>query len=162
MARWGFDDLVGLTRRSGTRPADRIVFSGLRRDGYDDLYWLDAATGERRRLVARPVPRRRSGVPPRRTARGVFVSDRGPDGESGARNLCLLDLRTGAVTLLTQGPQWDLSPSWSPDGSRLLFVSTRDGGRDLYAIDCLGRGRASSRTRSKGSSIRDGCRRARK
>jgi Tol biopolymer transport system component len=44
-----------------------------------------------------------------------------PDG-SGARNV-------------TQHPANDALPSWSPDGKRLVFRSTRDGNKELYVIN---------------------------
>ncbi|MBI3304368.1 MAG: PD40 domain-containing protein [Deltaproteobacteria bacterium] len=49
-----------------------------------------------------------------------------PDG-SGARNV-------------TQYPVNDALPSWSPDGQRLVFRSTRDGNKELYVIGADGTG----------------------
>lgn len=44
------------------------------------------------------------------------------------------------VQNLTQHPANDALPSWSPDGKRLVFRSTRDGNKDLYVIDVDGTG----------------------
>ena len=50
-----------------------------------------------------------------------------------AANLWLLDLsRGGASTRFTFGPTVDINPVWSPDGSRMIFNSNRDGPYDLY------------------------------
>lgn len=38
-------------------------------------------------------------------------------------------------TPLTDDPAADLFADWSPDGTRLVFVSGRDGGLDLYTMD---------------------------
>ncbi|MFQ5577885.1 MAG: hypothetical protein ACE5G8_12955, partial [Anaerolineae bacterium] len=39
---------------------------------------------------------------------------------------------------LTTGPAADSDPAWSPDGSKLVFVSDRDGNPDLYVINADG------------------------
>ena len=43
---------------------------------------------------------------------------------------------------LTDDPADDLLPSWSPDGSRVAFVSVRDGNLDIYAMNADGSGAA--------------------
>ena len=44
---------------------------------------------------------------------------------------------------------WNWDPDWSPDGSRIAFVSTRDGGfqqEDVFVMNADGTGRSSSPT----------------
>ena len=41
---------------------------------------------------------------------------------------------------LTTGPTLNLSPLWSPDGARIVFVSRRDGVEGLYTTDAAGGG----------------------
>jgi dipeptidyl aminopeptidase/acylaminoacyl peptidase len=47
------------------------------------------------------------------------------------------DIRTGDVTLLTDGKSRNTDPLWSHDGARLVYGSTRRNGRDvdLYAVN---------------------------
>src|SRR5688572_21430293 len=52
--------------------------------------------------------------------------------ESSGRDLWLMDLSRGTSTRLTFHPAFDWMPAWSPDGSRLSFVSDRDGSANLY------------------------------
>jgi serine/threonine-protein kinase len=40
----------------------------------------------------------------------------------------------GTPTLLTQGISFNTSPVWLPNGGGLLFLSDRDGGRDIYRV----------------------------
>jgi Tol biopolymer transport system component len=48
-------------------------------------------------------------------------------------NIWLLDLsRGGASTRFTFGSLVDINPVWSPDGSRIVFSSNRDGPYNLY------------------------------
>lgn len=42
------------------------------------------------------------------------------------------------LTRLTQHPAPDLSPVWSPDGKKILFVSLRDGNAELYLMQADG------------------------
>ena len=46
----------------------------------------------------------------------------------------LIDLETDEKHRLTAGRGLDTHPAWSPDGSELAFLSTRDGLRQLYVI----------------------------
>ena len=46
----------------------------------------------------------------------------------------------GAVTRLTDSPAVDASPSWSPDGQHIVFMSNRDGTWDLYLVNSDGSG----------------------
>ena len=53
--------------------------------------------------------------------------------EGNAANLWLLDLsRSGVSTRFTFDSHADRDPVWSPDGSRIIFNSNRDGPYDLY------------------------------
>jgi Tol biopolymer transport system component len=44
------------------------------------------------------------------------------------------------VTRLTDDPDSDKSPSWSPDGARIAFVSDRDGNWEIYVMNADGSG----------------------
>jgi len=50
------------------------------------------------------------------------------------RSLWLIDTATGAQTPLATGPGSHSSPRWSPDGSRIAYLSTGADGRTQIAI----------------------------
>ncbi|HUQ81091.1 MAG TPA: amidohydrolase, partial [Gemmatimonadaceae bacterium] len=70
---------------------------------------------------------------------GQWMSvDVSPDGQTLVFDL-LGDLYTmpiagGTATPLTRGMAFDGQPRWSPDGKRIVFVSDRDGGWNLWTI----------------------------
>ena len=44
----------------------------------------------------------------------------------------------GAVARLTNNAADDVDPAWSPDGSQVAFVSTRDGNEEVYIVNVDG------------------------
>jgi len=47
----------------------------------------------------------------------------------------LLNASNGQVRRLTPDNAWNLDASWSPDGRRIVYQSTRDGRSDVYVMD---------------------------
>ena len=44
------------------------------------------------------------------------------------------------ITRLTNHPELDSNPAWSPDGRRLAFHSSRDGNWEIYVMNADGSG----------------------
>ena len=70
------------------------------------------------------LPETRNGVLAFASAGDIWVVD--PDGEN-----------LGSVT---HGPARDVYPTWSPEGTRIVFSSNRGGSRDLWIMDADGTG----------------------
>lgn len=139
VARYAFDGLMGLTSPAWAGNTRRIVFSGLSREGDSDLYLYDRGEGRLTRLTHD----RYLDVEPAWCAWAnavVWVSDRGPAGDSGARNLYLLTPGTGAIRSLTRGDWRDASPACDSVRKEILFTSDRDGVQDAYQVDAQGNG----------------------
>lgn len=135
--RW--KDLVVLSSPSWAPDNRRVVFAGLSRAGYADLYVWDIVADRLDRLTND----RYLETAPRWSPTGetiVFASDRTPFGPEGARNLYLLDVGSRHVQPLTFGRWVDRDPDWSPDGTHILFASDRSGTLDLYVVDRQGTG----------------------
>ena len=43
-----------------------------------------------------------------------------------------MDADGGNQTMIVDSLGEDENPSWSPDGSRIIFISTRDGNNEIY------------------------------
>ncbi|HEX3235014.1 MAG TPA: LpqB family beta-propeller domain-containing protein [Gemmatimonadales bacterium] len=52
----------------------------------------------------------------------------------------IMDLEARTCSQITSGPEGGSSPSWSPDGSRITLVSTRDGNPEIYVMNADGSG----------------------
>ena len=54
--------------------------------------------------------------------------------------IVLAPLAGGPLTVVAERSVVNLSPTWSPDGGQLYFVSNREGTRDIYLVDVGARG----------------------
>lgn len=66
----------------------------------------------------------------------VFASDR----EDGNLEIYSMNADGSELTRLTNETAKDTQPVWSPDGTRIAFVSERDGDRELYVMNADGTG----------------------
>ena len=77
------------------------------------------------------------------TDEGTWISlDLSPDGETIVfellGDLYTLPVEGGTATRITEGQGYDMQPRYSPDGSRIVFVSDRDGSENLWIADADG------------------------
>jgi Tol biopolymer transport system component len=73
---------------------------------------------------------------------GKRVAVERTDPQTQNKDIWLFDAAGGASTRLTSDPGWDAFPTWSPDGSRIIFTSNRGGGvYDLYQKSSSGAGK---------------------
>ena len=105
-----------------------LVYRGFVSGGNTQLTWFDRA-GKQLATVWDGAT----------TIAGVRLSPDGKrvvlqrfDKEKGTNDIWLVDLARGIPSRLTFDPASDILPIWSPDGSRVLFSSQREGVTNLY------------------------------
>jgi dipeptidyl aminopeptidase/acylaminoacyl peptidase len=60
-------------------------------------------------------------------------------GHEDDTDIFILDLNDPIAPInITNNPSHNTDPSWSPDGTKLLFVSDRSGNRDIYMMNSDG------------------------
>ena len=111
------------------------------RDGNYEIYVMDTDGGNLRRLTNHPdIDSLPSWSPDGK--RIVFTSKR--DGHVDARHgfatyeIYVMDADGRNPHNLTNHPEEDLYPSWSPDGKQIAFTSERDGNFEIYVMDADG------------------------
>ena len=146
------DNGTGLVRLTRNRFADtsptwspdgaRILFVS-NRDGDDELFVMDRDGGNMRQLTRN----RRSDLTPRWSPDGrliAFASDRGRTGEHEIWMMRTDGTRPRRLVDTVAHPAWQdaqLSPTWSPDGRRVIFsMAVSDGNPELFVVDAGGAG----------------------
>jgi serine/threonine protein kinase len=82
-----------------------------------------------------------AGLTPSISPDGSTVADNRLDHQAETADIWLHDLARGTASRFTFGPKMNVSPVWSPDGSRIVFASNRDGGSSLYLKPTGGAGK---------------------
>ena len=110
----------------------RIAFSS-GRAGNPNLFQMARDGSDIRQLTSSPGVEEFTGVVARRHAHCLRIGGwRQPRSDGSER-------RTGRTySTLAAAPGRDSSPTWSPDGARLAFVSERSGNPDVYVANVDG------------------------
>ncbi|UCD64996.1 MAG: hypothetical protein JSW34_06075 [Candidatus Zixiibacteriota bacterium] len=129
--RFEFAELIAIRSPRFSAAADRVVFTGSRKDGFTDLYVLNLEDGTYQAITsdiyydADPVFRLDGSTV-------IFSSDRCRNGYRGGLNLFEIDLVTGHITQLTSGFYLDQSPECAEEG--IYFSSDRQGTFNLFLL----------------------------
>lgn len=132
-------DVESVTSPSWSPDGRRLVFSG-NRGGITDLYVVNSdGTGFRRLTDDRFGDLQPQWSPDGRTI--AFASDRDSANLDALSfkpwKITLLDVASGAITVLPNQSGLNLNPQWSPDGRSIAYISDRAGTANvfLYELD---------------------------
>lgn len=123
-------------------PDDKIAYMGMV-DGQADLYIYDLKLDQVTRLTRDLYDDNDPTWSPDGSTI-IFSSDRPTDGtqdddvrtfEYGHYHLFKLDVKSGAITTLTDGIGIDRAAAYAPDGQRIAYINDRNGIANIYVLD---------------------------
>ncbi|NNF06074.1 MAG: BamA/TamA family outer membrane protein, partial [Candidatus Eisenbacteria bacterium] len=134
VARLRFD-IDGIRSPSFSPDSEQLVFAGFD-GGRSDLFMCNVDGSSLRRLTQD----RYSALSPRFSPDGtkiLFTTDRGPETDHddlrfGPQRMAIYDLATGEIEVLPNQVGKAISPHFSPDGKKIIFVGDRTGISNLY------------------------------
>ena len=118
------------TEPAWTPDGKNIIFTS-DRGGSPQLYEMPASGGKAQRITWNGSYNARAAVSP--DGKSVALVHR----ENGSLKIALLDLSTGDMTMLTNGPT-DVSPSFAPNGAMILYSSGSGSQRRLATVSVDG------------------------
>ncbi|MBK9331037.1 MAG: PD40 domain-containing protein [Ignavibacteria bacterium] len=131
---YSFPDIVSIGSPSWSRDGSKLVFPASDFGGINDLYILDIATNDLKRLTNDYYDDRDPDFSPDGKYI-VFSSDRTTFGDKKAYNLFLYEIESGDIRYITLGDQIDHSPNFSEDGRKIIFTSDVNGPQNIWMID---------------------------
>ncbi|UCF61802.1 MAG: PD40 domain-containing protein [Anaerolineaceae bacterium] len=151
------DDDARLSQPVWSPDGKRIAFVRRRGTEYREIYMMDADGSGRVRVLTNYQS---LDIEPTWSPDGskiAFTSSRDSYYGSGDEKVTVLNIyRVDTQTLqqmqLTDTEAWDSSPSWSPDGKKIAFQSSRDGNNEIYVMAADGTGQ-SNLTRNAASDV---------
>ena len=116
----------------------RIAFSG-KREGDSEIFLMDLDGSNVVNITENPGSDRQPSWSPDGTQVAFTSVRENASGALQAGEIYVVGTDRGSIGVnLTQNPAEEGQPSWSPDGSRIAFVSGRDGDDEIYVINADG------------------------
>jgi len=109
-----------------------IVYFAYRDGGYD--LWQINADGTNQHMITEGTFDDREPIFSHDGSKIAFSSDRG-DPLGSNNNIWVMDVKSGALTQLTTNPAEDVMPAWSADDKEVIFTSSRDTYKTLWAVN---------------------------
>jgi len=133
-----FKSLVTISSPSWSPDGNRIVFTGLSRNGYNDIYIYDILSTQLSKLTHDLYDDRDPSWSPD-GENIVFSSDRTQMGKNGKYNLFKLRIKDLQIGYITYGDHNDRAPKYSKDG-KLVFYSDRGGMDNIWMLKSVKKG----------------------
>jgi Tol biopolymer transport system component len=112
-----------------------LVYQARTASGVSQLLWLDRS-GRQIGTLGSPANQANPRISPDGSRVALDITDL----QSGNTDVWIYQASGGIPSRFTSNPSLDTTPAWSPDGSRIVFNSLRQGHPDLYEKSSNGDG----------------------
>lgn len=130
IAKYAWNNIVGISSPNFSADGRKIVFAGLNFSGNKDLYMLELKNEQLIQLTNDFYEDSAPSFSPDGT-KIAFSSDRTVYGSQWSYNIFIYDLKTNLTRYVTIGNHQDYTPVWSPNGKYIAFTSDRDSLKSL-------------------------------
>ncbi|MEA1981277.1 MAG: hypothetical protein U9N54_09925 [candidate division Zixibacteria bacterium] len=130
--RYEFDELVATRSPRFSSGSKKVVFTGVKKSGFNDIYLLQLEDGSYEQLTDDIYYE----TDPDFTDDGnsiIYASDATINGKSGYSNIYKKNLKTKRTVQLTFGDFKDQSPDYTEHG--IYFSSNRENGFNIFLLD---------------------------
>lgn len=129
-----FEELLTISSPKFSDDGNTIVFYGIDRKGYSDIYIYDMPENKLKRLT-NDYYADKDPVFNKEGNKIIFSSDRTTGKYKQKFNLFELDLNTGEISYLSYINANAMTPHFSPDYSKILFTSDYDGVPNIWELN---------------------------
>jgi Tol biopolymer transport system component/DNA-binding winged helix-turn-helix (wHTH) protein len=120
-------------------PDGRKLLFDSERDGNREIYVMDADGGNQIRLTrSNGVDSTAAWSPDGNLIAFASNRDTGPSYNPYNLDIYVMNADGSNVRRIVDDPEYDVSPQWSPDGRKILFVTGRSGNFDVYEMNADG------------------------
>jgi Tol biopolymer transport system component/DNA-binding winged helix-turn-helix (wHTH) protein len=120
-------------------PDGRKLLFDSERDGNREIYVMDADGGNQIRLTrSNGVDSTAAWSPDGNLIAFASNRDTGPSYNPYNLDIYVMNADGSNVRRIVDDPEYDVSPQWSPDGRKILFVTGRNGNFDVYEMNADG------------------------
>jgi len=99
------------------------------------IYELELSTQDVRLVYSTPYEIQSSALRLNKAGDKLIFAQKIEGSSDNNFEICSIDVDGSNLRRLTENSFWDLYPAWSPDGTKIAFLSKRDHDLDIYLMD---------------------------
>ena len=132
-------DGAGINNSATWSPDSQKLLFESSRDGNAEIYVMNSDGSDQKRLTFNPTTDGGPAVFSPNGEKIAFARSAAIEGDAFYNfDIYTMNADGGDVQRLTTDPEYDAGPKWSPDGSKIVFISGRDKNFDVFVMNADG------------------------